>query len=223
MVLGCSVRRVLLYRWLSWMGPWHCTDAFGPDSWFGGHDWLYRCRSAGTTSQHRFFPGASSTFARPYTGSCWHPSVLLMVHHVVQSACCSLCSKGELSRLFLIIHWQIPSGALAWCSSQRGISIGPNSFYRWGCGGQCLSILGATWFLFPPERVLCPGHSVCSVLRVAGSQLAATTAATACTYLMSACASTLWQWVHLTWLSWKGIDTVVFSALTVLVSAAVLL
>jgi hypothetical protein len=39
----------------------------------------------------------------------------------------------------------------------------------------------------------------CSVLRVTGSQLAVVTAAIAYTCLMSARASTLWQWVHLSW------------------------
>jgi hypothetical protein len=36
-------------------------------------------------------------YAIPYPGYCWHPSHLMMVHHVVRSARCSLCSKGELS------------------------------------------------------------------------------------------------------------------------------
>jgi hypothetical protein len=29
----------------------------------GGRNWLHRCHTAGTTSQHHFLSGASSTFA----------------------------------------------------------------------------------------------------------------------------------------------------------------
>jgi hypothetical protein len=47
------------------------TDAFGPDSWFGGFDWLHGCRTAGTSSQHRFLPRASINFSSDlYPGSC---------------------------------------------------------------------------------------------------------------------------------------------------------
>jgi hypothetical protein len=102
--------RALLHWWLSFrMRPRCCTDAFGPNSWFGGCNSLHRCCTVSTTSRHCFLPRASSTFARPYLGSCWHPSDLLMVRHVVRSPHRSLCSEGELSGLFLIVHWQIPS------------------------------------------------------------------------------------------------------------------
>jgi hypothetical protein len=131
--------RALLYRCLSiWAGPWSCTCAFGPDFWFRGCDWPYRFHTACNTSQHRFLPGASSTFAGPYPGSCWHPTDLLNVHNVVRSACLSLCSKGELSCLFLIVCWWIRRGALVCHSSQRRISIGSSSFCMWGCGWWCL-------------------------------------------------------------------------------------
>jgi hypothetical protein len=65
----------------------------GPDSWFGGRDWLHRCRAAGTTSQHRFLRGGSSTFAGPYSGSCRRPSDFLTAHHVVRSLRRSLFFK----------------------------------------------------------------------------------------------------------------------------------
>jgi hypothetical protein len=146
--------RALLHRWLLfWTEPRHFTEAFGPNSWFGGRDWLHKCRTGGTTSQHFFLPGASNIFARPYPGSCWHPSKLLMVHHVVQSAHRSLCSEGELSGIFLIIRRWIPSGALVCCSSQWGISIGPSSFCTWGCGRRCLSMVVQ---LFHSESSLIP-------------------------------------------------------------------
>jgi hypothetical protein len=123
-----------------------CTAEFCPRFLvWGGRNWLHRCRTTGTTSQHGFLSGASSTFAGPYWGSCWHPSDLLMVHHVVLSACRSLRLKEELPGLFLIIHWWIPHGTLVCRSSQRGLSIGPSRFCTWDCGQRCLSILGAVW------------------------------------------------------------------------------
>jgi hypothetical protein len=58
------------------------------------------CRTTGTTSKHHSLPGASSTFAGLYLGYCWHPSDILIVHHVVRLAHHSLCSKEELSGQF---------------------------------------------------------------------------------------------------------------------------
>jgi hypothetical protein len=118
-----------------------------PRTWFRGCDWLHRCR---------FLPEASNTFAGSYPGSALH----LTVHHVVRSARRSLCFEAELSGLFLIIHWRIPGGALIYRSSQRGISIGPNSFCSWGHLGWCLSILGVVRSLLPPGWALCLGHLV---------------------------------------------------------------
>jgi hypothetical protein len=94
---------------------------------------LHRCCTSGTVSQHRFLPGASSIFFRPYPGSSWHSSDLLMVHHLVQSAHLSLCSKGELSGLFSIVHRWISIGTVICHSLQWGISIGPISSCIWGC------------------------------------------------------------------------------------------
>jgi hypothetical protein len=127
--------RALLHQWLSFRRePRHCTDASGPDTWFGGRDWLHGCRTSDTTSLHRFLSGASSTFAGSYPGSCWHTSNLLTVRHAVRSARRSRCSDGEFSRLCLIVRRRIPSGALIWRSIQRGISFGSSSFCMWGCG-----------------------------------------------------------------------------------------
>jgi hypothetical protein len=143
-----------------------------------------RCCTATTTSQHCFLPGASSTFARPYPVSCWHPHDLLTAHHVVRSAHHALCSKGELSGLFLIVHQRIPNGILGCHSSQRGISIAPSSFCNWGCC-QRLSMLGAIWSYFLQNGSYILVFS-CSILRAAGSQLATATAITARTYLTPA-------------------------------------
>jgi hypothetical protein len=130
--------RALLHWCLSfWMGAQCFTNAFGPKSWSRGCNWVQRCYTASTTSQHHFLSGASSTFAGPYPGSCWNPSDLLTVHHVVRSAHRSLCSEGELSGLFLIIHRRIPIRASGFC--------------MWGCGQWCLSILGAVRSLLPPK------------------------------------------------------------------------
>jgi hypothetical protein len=118
--LGHSLGRVLPHSWL-------------PFEW---------CRTTGTTSQHHFLHGASSTFTGPYLGYCWHPSDILTVHHVVWSAHHSLCSKEELSGQFLIICLRIP-GTLAYCSSQWRTSIGPTSFSTWGCG----------WYLVTQHKV----------------------------------------------------------------------
>jgi hypothetical protein len=136
----------------------------------------------------------------------------------------SLCFKGELSGLFLIVHQRIPSDALVCHSLQRGISIGPSSFYMWGCSRRCLSILAAVWSVLPPKLALCPGHSVVLFFKAAGSQMAAATAAKA---------HTCFSWSHLdfvavgtlflAWTSQKGIGIVVFSALTALRSETVLL
>jgi hypothetical protein len=139
---------------------------------------------------HHFLPGASSIFAGPYPVSYWHPNDHLRAHHVVQSACHLLCSKGELSGLFLIIHQQIQSGALICRSSWRGISVGSSSFCMCGYGRRSLSILGAVRSLLPPGLALCPGHSV--PFSAAGSQLAVATASIALTSLTSAC-STSWH------------------------------
>jgi hypothetical protein len=79
----------------------------------GGHDWLHRCHTADTTSQHHFLPGASSTFARPYSGSCWHQIDILMVHHVVWSAYCSLFSDRELSWLHMV-NWEGRGSKKSW-------------------------------------------------------------------------------------------------------------
>jgi hypothetical protein len=84
--------------------------------------------------------------------SWWHSSDLLTVHHVVQTARHSLCSKGELSGLFLIIHQQIPV--------PHSISTGASALHTWGCSRWCLSILGAVWSLLPPEWAPCLGHSL---------------------------------------------------------------
>jgi hypothetical protein len=140
--------------------PWCCTDAFVPNSWSRPCDWLHTFHTTGTISQLRFLSAASNTFTKLYSGFCWHPSDLLTVHHVVRSACHSLCSEGELSGLIFIICWQIPSGSLVCHSSQRGISIRPNSFCAWVCGRRFLSILVTVLLLLPPEWALCHGHSI---------------------------------------------------------------
>jgi hypothetical protein len=56
---------------------------------------------------------------------------LLNVHHIVRSLRRLLCSKGELSGLFFIVHQRIPSGTLICHFLQRGISIGPSSICMW--------------------------------------------------------------------------------------------
>jgi hypothetical protein len=93
-----------------------------------------------------------------------------MIHDAVQSVQ-PLCSEGELSGLFLIVHRQTQ-----WHCSMLfhivSVFAGPSSFSTWGCGGQCLSILGAVQSLIPPEWALCPGHSVVTFLgRLDPSQL----------------------------------------------------
>jgi hypothetical protein len=107
--------------------PRSCTDIFGSNSWFGGHDWLHRYRT-GNTSQYRILPGTSNTLAGNYSLSCGHPSDLLNVRHVFPSARISLCCEVELSGLFLIVRRLIPIGALLWRSSQRDISIWTSIF-----------------------------------------------------------------------------------------------
>jgi hypothetical protein len=92
---------------------------------------------------------------------------------------------GNFLGYFLIVCWQIPSGALVYHPQQRAFSIGPSNFCMWGCGQRCLFILGAVWSLLPPQW--------------AGYQPAAATAAIARTCLMSVHAWTLWQWVHSAW------------------------
>jgi hypothetical protein len=148
------------------MGPGHRTDAFGPNSWIGGRDRLHRCRTGDIITEHRFLPGASSTFAGPYPGSCWHPGDLRTVHRVVRSARRSLCFEGELFGLFLVVYRRIQSYALVCRSSQREISSGPSSFCTWGCGRRSLSILCAFLSIFSRMGPM-PWSFSCSLLRAA--------------------------------------------------------
>jgi hypothetical protein len=119
---------------MSFIWPPHCTNVFGPDSWFWSRDWLHRCHTALTATQHRFLPGASSAFARPWSGSCWSKWP--------DSPPCSLSStsftllRGELCGLCLMVCQQIPSGVLVSRSSQREISIGPSSFVHGAAVGH---------------------------------------------------------------------------------------
>jgi hypothetical protein len=62
-----------------------------------------------------------------------------------------------------------------------------------------VSILSAVRVLIPPELALALVVLLLSLLREAGSHLAITTAAMPRTCLISARASTLWQWVHSSW------------------------
>jgi hypothetical protein len=120
-----------------------------------------------------------------------------MVYHVVWLAHSSLCSKGELSGQFLIVHWQISSGAIVCHSSQCGISIEPRSFYTWDCSFTSLSILGSDCSLLPPEWALCPGHTVVPFPNWLDPgrlwlqpQL----------FVPVWCLPTPWQWAHYSWL-----------------------
>jgi hypothetical protein len=116
-------------------------------------------------------PAANNTYSEIYWEPCGHPSNLLTVRHLFRSALRSLCSEGELSRLFLIVHRRIPSGALLWRSSQLGISIwtifvylGLMSLYSGPCPVSTSSRIGHMSWLFS-----------CSIFRPAAPQPTATT------------------------------------------------
>jgi hypothetical protein len=136
------------------MGPRHCTDAFRPDSWFGGRNWLHRCHTASTTSPYCFLPGASGTVARPYSGSRWHPSDFLSSS--VRTSFTLL--QGRTTGLF-----RSPLANSQWHSSMLFLTmrvfIGPVAFVKWGSSQQCPSILGAAQPLLLPDWALCPGCS----------------------------------------------------------------
>jgi hypothetical protein len=216
------MQKTLLHRRLSFRtGSRRCTDAFGPDAWFGGRDLLHRGHIAGTTSQHNFLPGTTSTFAGHLSGCRWHWSDLT-IHPVVRSARRSLSFEGELSGKFLIIRQRIINGALVCHSSQREIFIRPSVFCTWGCGRGCLSLLSAvsTFSRMGPVS----WSFSCYVLRAAGSQPDAATTAIDRTSITSSRSSTLWQLVHS---SRHGhcerASELLISALTVLGSEVVLL
>jgi hypothetical protein len=186
----------------------------------GGRDWLHRRRTADTTSQYPFLPGAG-----PYLGSCWHQGDFLKVHHVVISAHPSLCSEGKPSEFFFIVRRPFPSGVLVCRPSERGISIGTSSFCTWDCGRRCLSILGAVRPQLPPEWALCFCRSLFfseSVWMPVGCCYSRNTV-----YLLDDCPRLVFVAVDtllLAWLSWKGgIDIVVFPALSVFGSKILLL
>jgi hypothetical protein len=88
-----------------------------------------------------------------YPASCWHPSHLMMVHHVVHFA--------PRENWAIFYH---PSADSQLCSNmpflQSRIYIEPSGSCMWGCSKQCLSTLGTVQSLLPPEWGLCPGHSV---------------------------------------------------------------
>jgi hypothetical protein len=95
------------------------------------------------------------------------------------------------------ITWTIfdhPSADSQWHSSmpfQLGISNGPNSFCTWGCDRSRRYPVSVSSWMGPMSWSFC-----CSLLKAAGSQPAPATAAVGRTCLTSACALTVWQWVH---------------------------
>jgi hypothetical protein len=177
--------RALLHLWLSFrMELRHCTDAFGPDSWTRGREWLHKYHTVDTISQCRLLPGANSKYLlwilfRVLLTPKWPPDG-------------PLCSSVSMSFILLRgrIIWAIRDCPSVNSQLRSSMPFLTASDFHWAQQPLYVGLRLAISF----RSSHCPAFTW-----VAGSQLAAATAAIDYTRLTSAHASTLQQWVHSSW------------------------
>jgi hypothetical protein len=190
------VERDLLHRCLSFRkGHRHCTDAFGPESLFGGP----RLGARVSHCEHHY--------STPFLAwSKWYLCrillrVLLTPKWLPDGPPCSSVSTSFILHRGSTIQTILDRRAadFRWRSSMPFLTATDFQYAQLllhvGLRSAMSFYLGAVRTLLPPEWSICPGRSV-GVFSAVVSQSAASTAVITSSCLMSARASTVWQWVH---------------------------